>query len=131
MALTATASPQAKIDIVTRLNIGSCKHFEMSFNRPNLNYEIRPKASKPDDVLKDVVEYINSNHRGDSGIIYVRGREKVEEVAVRLQEMYGMSAQPFHSGLSQAQKDRFQRDWQDGKVKIIVATVSRLYTITS
>lgn len=101
----------------------------MSFNRPNLNYEIRPKAGRHNDILKDIVEYIKSKHSGECGIVYVGGRDKVEETACTLDEVYGISTQAYHAGLTSSMKEKIQRDWQSGKVKVIVATVSDHLTL--
>lgn len=124
MALTATASPQVKRDIVNALCIPQCKQFVMSFNRPNLNYEVRQKVATHKEALVEIVEYINTRHRGDAGIIYIQSVQRVEEYATKLQQEYGISARPYHADLSTAMKDKIQNDWQIGRVKVIVATVN-------
>ena len=124
MALTATATVQSRAEIMGTLRIHDCKQFVMSFNRPNLNYIVKPKIGKDEDILKDIAEFINSKHRGQAGIVYYQGRDKCEKLAATLAEVHGISAQPFHAQLSTRFKKQVQADWQSGKVKVIFATVS-------
>ena len=76
IALTATATPKVRLDIMKNLKIENSKLYLDSFNRSNLFYEIRPKL----DIAKQLIKYIN-NRKGESGIVYCLSRKKVEEIA--------------------------------------------------
>ncbi|MCI6492519.1 MAG: RecQ family ATP-dependent DNA helicase, partial [Bacteroidales bacterium] len=76
IALTATATPKVQSDIIKNLGITDATVFKSSFNRPNLQYEIRDKS----DPKREIIKYIK-HHPGKSGIIYCLSRKKVEELA--------------------------------------------------
>ena len=80
IALTATATPKVRQDIMKNLKINDGKLYLDSFNRSNLFYEIRPKK----DVAKQIIQYISTRKR-ESGIVYCLSRKKVEEIAETLQ----------------------------------------------
>jgi len=121
MALTATATKVTVDDVVKRLGLrDDFAFFTQSFNRPNLRYTIEPKTKN---WMESMMDFISSKHRQESGVIYCLGREKCEEVAKKLNEK-GFSAKHFHARISAAEKDLTLNQWQNGKVQIIVATVS-------
>lgn len=120
MALTATANQMMVDDIVEKLQLRECASFTQSFNRPNLNYLILPKRGT---VLDDIVKYIQQTHPNKTGIIYCLSRDKCERVATKLREK-GLSAKHYHAKMDPSDKDRVQTEWQTGRVRIIVATVS-------
>lgn len=118
VALTATATPQVRGDIIERLKLQQAKTFQASFNRPNLSYSVIPKQN-PYDQLS---EYI-SKHQGESGIIYCQSRATVETVASYLQEQ-GVKALPYHAGLSDKERSRNQEQFIREDTDIIVATIA-------
>ena len=79
IALTATATPKVRTDIVKNLNMKDPRSFVSSFNRDNLFYEVRPKMKK-DETLKQIVQIIKGIE-GNSGIIYVQSRKSTELIA--------------------------------------------------
>jgi ATP-dependent DNA helicase RecQ len=119
IALTATATPKVQQDIIKNLEIPQATVFKASFDRPNLYYEIRPKAET---VVKDVIKYIKANS-GKSGIVYCMSRKKVEEMAESL-VVNGIKALPYHAGLEgntrKTNQDRFLME----DVDVIVATIA-------
>lgn len=72
-----------------------------------------------------MMDFIAANHPNKSGVIYCLGRDKCEEVAKKLKDR-GFSAEHFHAGMTQADKDRTLDEWRSGRVHIIVATVSQV-----
>src|SRR6202451_1251581 len=68
IALTATATPKVKSDIVKNLGLRDPNIFLSSFNRANLYYEIQPKIEK-EQTIRSIVRYI-VQQKGKSGIIY-------------------------------------------------------------
>jgi ATP-dependent DNA helicase RecQ len=119
IALTATATPKVQQDIQKNLNMMDANIFKSSFNRPNLYYEVRPKAET---VVKDIIKYIKANS-GKSGIIYCLSRKKVEEIAETLQ-VNGIKALPYHAGLDSATRKMNQDKFLMEESDIIVATIA-------
>jgi ATP-dependent DNA helicase RecQ len=119
IALTATATPKVQQDIIKNLEIPQATVFKSSFDRPNLYYEIRPKA---DTVVKDVIKYIKSNS-GKSGIVYCMSRKKVEEMAESL-VVNGIKALPYHAGLESNTRKTNQDRFLMEDVDVIVATIA-------
>lgn len=118
IALTATATPKVKRDIMKNLGISDAKVFVSSFNRPNLYYEIRDKV-KPEE---DMVRFIKDN-KGKSGIIYCLSRKKVEDIA-HLLVINGIKALPYHAGLDAKVRNDNQDMFLSEKVDVIVATIA-------
>lgn len=123
MALTATAQDKVQDDIIRSLGIEGCEKLKQSFNRPNLNYEVRPKKKE---LLKEIVGFIGTQEQNASGIIYCSSRDKCEEVAKQLREKYGIRARHYHAGMEKGDRRKAQEDWQEHVFEIIVATVSYL-----
>ncbi|MDX5363958.1 MAG: DNA helicase RecQ [Pseudazoarcus pumilus] len=119
IALTATADPETREEIVTRLQLQSARRFVSSFDRPNIRYRIDDK----DNPRNQLLHFIRSDHLGESGIVYCLSRRKVEETAAWLAEQ-GITALPYHAGLGNevraANQTRFLRE--DGIV--MVATIA-------
>jgi len=118
VALTATATPKVQQDIRQNLHIADAKVVQTSFNRPNLYYEIRPKA-KPD---AEIIRYVKQN-AGKSGILYCLSRRKVEEMA-ELLKVNGVSAVPYHAGLDAETRNRHQDMFLNEEVQVVVATIA-------
>lgn len=120
VALTATATPRVRKDIIEHLHLKEPRVFLSSFNRPNLHYDIRPK----DDAFGELVALLREpRHKNCSAIIYCYSRKETEKVAHDLVKK-GFHAAAYHAGFD-AQKrhdiqDRFIRD----ETPIIVATVA-------
>ncbi len=123
MALTATATENVKTDVMYNLGIRNCKVFTQSFNRPNLEYEIRKKGKKRE-VLDSIADLINSQYDGQSGIIYALSRKNCEDIAKELREKYNINASHYHASLRPAEKNQTQKDWQAGRITVIVATIA-------
>ena len=115
LALTATATPEVVTDIQKQLHFRKENVFRMSFERTNLAYVVRQIDDKRGELL-----HILRSVSG-SAIIYVRNRKRTKEVAEMLQHER-ISATYYHAGLEQVQRDMHQREWQEGKCRVIVAT---------
>lgn len=128
LALTATATPAVVKDIQDRLTLSSSKSekpglsetarfnvFRMSFERKNLAYIVRHAPDK----RQQLIHILNSV--AGCAIVYARSRRRTKEVTELLSEA-GISATFFHAGLDQATKDERQRDWQQDKIRVMVAT---------
>jgi ATP-dependent DNA helicase RecQ len=119
IALTATADPQTRAEIVSRLGLRDARTFVSSFDRPNIRYTIVDKA----DPRSQLLRFVRDEHAGAAGIVYCLSRRKVDETAAWL-ATHGVQALPYHAGMDSATRTahqtRFQRD--DGVV--IVATIA-------
>ena len=119
LALTATADEPTQRDIVKNLQLEQAQVFATGFDRPNISYTVLPKNNSQ----KMLLRFIEENHPGDAGIVYRLSRKKVEKTAEFLKKN-GITALPYHAGLSSQQRyenqDRFMRE--EGVV--MVATVA-------
>jgi ATP-dependent DNA helicase RecQ len=118
IALTATATPKVRVDIMKNLKIENAKLYLDSFNRNNLFYEIRPKL----DIAKQLIKYVNER-KGESGIVYCLSRKKVEEIAEVLQ-INGVKALPYHAGLDSKKRVAHQDAFLMEDCDVIVATIA-------
>jgi bloom syndrome protein len=120
IALTATATQLVRTDVVANLGIQGCRQFSQSFNRPNLSYEVLPKAKG---VINSIAELIKKKHSRKSGIIYCLSRKSCEQVAQKLSDL-GISAFHYHAGMEPAERSAVQRKWQLNEYNVIVATIA-------
>lgn len=118
VALTATATPRVKNDIIERLGFREERIYQASFNRPNLSYRIIPK----DDVFTQIHDYIVTK-KGESGIIYCQSRKTVEHLADRLHDN-GIRALPYHAGLPDVLRKKHQEQFINEDTDVIVATIA-------
>ena len=121
IALTATATPKVRADIVKTLNLNNVNIFISSFNRANLYYEVRSKISK-EQTAKEIIQIIKS-FESRSGIIYVQARKTTEEIAEVL-NINGINASPYHAGLDAKSRSSIQDNFLSEKVDVIVATIA-------
>lgn len=129
MALTASATPSAILDIVQRLRLFKHFQYKQSFNRPNLTYSVLPKPKGHRKPVDNIATYISSLHPDHSGVIYCLTRKTTEKVAAYLRES-GIGAKHYHAELTSAEKTRVQNEWKAGECKVIVSTVCpSVYTL--
>ena len=119
IALTATATPKVQHDIKKNLGMDDSVLFKSSFNRPNLNYEVRRKTEQID---KDIIRFILSN-KGKSGIVYCLSRKKVDDFAQILQAN-DIKALPYHAGMDAVARSTNQDAFLMEKSDVIVATIA-------
>lgn len=114
LALTATATPKVVDDIMEQLRFAERNIFQRSFKRDNLTYVVL----KEQDKLKRVERMVKNV--GGSGIVYVRSRKKTVEYARMLSSM--VSVDFYHAGLDMKERNQKQKNWMDGKTKLMVST---------
>ncbi len=115
LALTATATPAVAFDICDKLKMRDPARFSMSFARPNINYIVRNSETKINELF-----HIISRTQGSS-IVYVRSRKRTREIADFLVAS-GISATFYHAGLDFDKKEERQNAWQNGQIRVMVAT---------
>ncbi len=123
IALTATATQRVRTDIVQQLRLNDPEIYVSSFNRQNLYYEVKQKSKQPYHQLLSLINDHQNQAKGSSGIVYCLSRKHVDEVALKLKSD-GLSALPYHAGLSAEERETNQTKFIRDDVQIIVATVA-------
>ncbi|QIM66956.1 ATP-dependent DNA helicase RecQ [Mannheimia granulomatis] len=118
MALTATADPTTRADILHHLRLQQPHIYLGSFDRPNIRYTVQEKF-KP---LEQLVQFIHKQ-QGKSGIIYCNSRKKVEEITEKLSARK-ISVMGYHAGMNFEQRELVQNAFQRDNIQIVVATIA-------
>ena len=118
MALTATATPETRQDILQNLKLHEPVVYVSSFDRPNIRYSVAPKL----DAKNQLIRFLE-NHRADCGIVYCLSRKKVESTALWLNQR-GFNALPYHAGLPGSERAENQSRFQFEDNLIMVATIA-------
>ncbi|HEV7719042.1 MAG TPA: DNA helicase RecQ [Arsenicitalea sp.] len=118
IALTATADPVTRADIIERLGLAEARVFVTSFDRPNISYTIVER----DNARKQLLSFLGK-HTGDSGIVYCLSRAKVEDIADWLNQQ-GIRALPYHAGMPSATRSANQDAFLKEEGLCLVATVA-------
>ena len=118
MALTATATPVTRDEIVERLALDDPGIFVASFDRPNIRYAVQSKT----DGRRQLKQFIDA-HRGEAGIVYCLTRKRVEQTAEWLKNE-GFDALPYHAGLAAEIRAENQRRFVTDDAVVIVATIA-------
>ncbi|HEV7188050.1 MAG TPA: ATP-dependent DNA helicase RecQ [Blastococcus sp.] len=124
LALTATAAPPVRAEIVERLEMRDAEIVVAGFDRPEIRLEVDHYAdahAKEQGVLDRVLAEIGEG-RGP-GIVYSATRRSTEEVAEALAER-GLRVRPYHAGLSRADREDTQRAWMEDELDVVVATTA-------
>ena len=115
IALTATATPEVADDIMEKLGFKEKNLLKSGFERPNLSYIVR----KCEDKLGQLLGICNGVP--GTGIVYVRSRNKTEELAAALTAA-GITASFYHAGLPHSLRTTRQEEWKSGKIRVMVCT---------
>jgi ATP-dependent DNA helicase RecQ len=118
MALTATATPRTRREIVERLALDDPQVFVSSFDRPNIRYAVQPKA----DGRRQLLRFL-AGREEQAGIVYCLTRKKVESTVDWL-NAEGYTALPYHAGLPAATRAENQRRFLGDDPLIVVATIA-------
>jgi ATP-dependent DNA helicase RecQ len=119
IALTATADPVTRKDILDKLDLAEAKPFISSFDRPNICYRVEVKGNGK----KQVLEFLKNEHRDEAGIVYVRTRKRADDTASWLRDQ-GVNALPYHAGLDQRTRRRNQQRFLREDGVVMVATIA-------
>ncbi|MES9882876.1 MAG: DNA helicase RecQ [Sedimenticola sp.] len=119
IALTATADQRTRQEIIDQLGLHDASIFINSFDRPNIRYAI----SEGQNGREQLWRFLDQEHSGDAGIVYCLSRKKVEETARWLCEK-GLTALPYHAGLSAETRRLHQARFLRDEGIIICATIA-------
>ena len=118
IALTATADMQSREDIRRRLQLDDARMFLASFDRPNIRYNVVPKAAPQ----RQLLAFLRA-HPSESGIVYCLSRKTVEETAAFL-KANGINALPYHAKLAPEIRSQHQDAFLAEEGLVLVATIA-------
>jgi ATP-dependent DNA helicase RecQ len=121
LALTATASPVVREEIVERLRLRDPQVVVQGFDRPNLRIEVETHHRERD-KLEALVTHVTRLE--GTGIVYVATRREAEAVAATLAEETGRSVRHYHGGMRAADRREAQDAFMAGEVDVVVATTA-------
>jgi bloom syndrome protein len=101
----------------------SCIQLQSSFNRPNLHYAVIAKEGNGMEQVCKVVADLCRSTVG-SGIVYTLSKKNSEEVAVEIMAKTGIKTASYHGGMSASQRRHAQASWNEGSVRVMVATIA-------
>lgn len=119
IALTATADPVTRKEIVARLKMQTACQFVSGFDRPNICYRAEPRHN----AMRQLAAFLQSEHPGEAGLIYCPSRKKTEQTANLLCSA-GYTALAYHAGMDAHTRSEHQRSFLREDGIIIVATVA-------
>ena len=115
IALTASATPEVREDIIDKLQLASPNVFVQSFTRPNLSFVVRQAENKFEKAI-EILRKVQG-----TAIIYARNRKGTKEISDQLNQLK-IAATYYHAGLSPEIRTQRQSEWIGGRVRVIVAT---------
>lgn len=118
IALTATADKATRQDILEQLNIPKATRFLTSFDRKNIEMEVRPA----NDRVLQIIKFIRKKPN-EAGIIYCLSRKSTEQLVSKLKQN-GIKAAAYHAGLNFTERTKTQEDFIYDKVEVVCATIA-------
>jgi ATP-dependent DNA helicase RecQ len=116
LALTATATPDVQKDIVAQLELSKPNIVARGFNRPNLSFRVARDVQKRSHILDTCL-------KNESGIVYAGTRKSVQNLSDYL-NAHGISAAPYHAGLTDYDRHEAQEKFLAGELRVIIATTA-------
>jgi ATP-dependent DNA helicase RecQ len=120
LLLTATATPQVIADMQAKFAIAPNDVVTTGFYRPNLTLSVEPIPGR--DKRRRLVQWLGER-AGQPSIVYVTLQKTAEFVAAHLAQN-GIPAQAYHAGLPHDKRESIQRQFMDGRLNCIVATIA-------
>jgi len=118
LALTATATPQVRNEIVERLGMQSPAIVVDDMDRPNIRLGVRIARDAARKQRALVAEVASAS---GPGIVYTATRRHAEEIASALSEE-GIDAAFYHAGMNRAERAETEQRFLSGRLAVIVAT---------
>ncbi len=119
VALTATATPEVRDDIVKQLAFTDSELVITGFARPNLQFAVMPATNGQ--KIESIVNLLTTNQELGSGIIYVGTRNKADELVEVLTD-HDIKAVVYHAGMDSESRDWVQEKFMKGEAQVVVAT---------
>ena len=122
LALTATAAPPVRAEVVQRLGMRDPEVVVAGFDRPEIRLEV---VHHPDGATKRraVLDRVCEQARRGTGIVYSATRKGTVDLAEGLTER-GLTARAYHAGLRRAEREETQRAFMAGELDVVVATTA-------
>jgi ATP-dependent DNA helicase RecQ len=120
LALTATASPPVREEIVARLRLRAPVQVVHGFDRPNLRLTV--EAFREEEQKREAV-VLRAMGEQKPGIVYTATRKSAERLAAELQD-YGLNAAAYHAGMRPADRESVQDGFLGGSIEVVVATTA-------
>jgi ATP-dependent DNA helicase RecQ len=117
-ALTATATPDVRRDIITQLGLRQPVAFVAGFDRPNLRFQVKSVEGEKDKI--DAILGLLKKE-AQSGIIYAATRKNVETLTLALRSN-GYKAGSYHAGMEMESRKFVQDSFMEGTLPVVVAT---------
>ena len=118
VALTATATPYVRSDIIQQLGLEQPQTFVSGFDRPNLSIEVVHTEKEKEKISR--IRHLAQKTNG-SGIVYASTRKAVDQVGREL-KVAGLKVSTYHAGMSDGIRIKAQEDFMSGRTQMIVAT---------
>lgn len=118
VCLTASATPKLQEEIIEVLKLDNPFRVQGSLDRRNLFYSVRRKSKRQYDQIAELIQGMQG-----SGVVYRTSRAEVERTVSRLNNL-GVSALPYHAGLSSSVRSQNQSAWMENKCRCVVATIA-------
>jgi len=123
LALTATATERVLADVLKLLRIPHATRFTVSFNRPNLAFNVRPKVGGAAGLAAFAQHVASAYDSRACGIVYCLSRDECATVTAALVAR-GVDAVTYHAGMTPLQRVKAQRDWASGAARVACATIA-------
>jgi RecQ family ATP-dependent DNA helicase len=119
LALTATATPYVRADIIEQLNLSDPRAFVSGFDRPNLSIGVVHTEKEREKFAR--IRQLTAEYAGQSGIVYTSTRKSVEQITQKLKDAR-LSVVGYHAGMTDDERVRAQDEFMSGRAQLIVAT---------
>jgi ATP-dependent DNA helicase RecQ len=119
IALTATATPYVRSDIIEQLQLSDPRAFVSGFDRPNLSIAVVHTEKEREKFAR--IRQLADEYKDQSGIVYTSTRKSVEQITQRLKDAR-LSVVGYHAGMTDDERVRAQDDFMFGRAQLIVAT---------
>src|SRR5918999_5242248 len=119
VALTATATPYVRADIIEQLKLDDPRAFVSGFDRPNLSLGVVHTEKEREKYAR--IKQLAQEYAGQSGIIYTSTRKSVEQITRKLLDAR-LSVVGYHAGMTDEERVRAQEEFMSGRAQVIVAT---------
>lgn len=117
LALTATATPEVRKDILSSLEFEDAKVISHGFSRPNLKWWVISTQQK----REKLIEVVSKAAKQGDGLIYGGTRKNCENLAVQFSAL-GIRAEAYHAGIEPKKRKAIQERWISGETPLVAAT---------